>query len=190
MCRKALLGQPANSHLDDLESFYWVLCFIICSHHGPGLSSSQLVLSPEMKLLVTADCESAARSKRLHFSGPFELPLASFWGRSVLHLMRNLHIFFRNRILAQETAHKLGLDPPPNEPGADYTEFSGYFSLAIQELMTPEPDNAVCMLLTPVMDTIETKQYSAGFPRRTRKRRTRVCNSPHTCNLDRLQALR
>src|SRR5882724_3575217 len=131
MCKNALGGKPANSHLDDLESFYWVFCFIVSVHDGPGLSSSQPVLSPEMKLLVTVDCESAARSKRTHFAGPFELPLSAFGGWGVLRLMRNLHLYFRKRFLAQEAAMELEQDPPPNDPGADYKEILQYFFLAI-----------------------------------------------------------
>ena len=38
MCRNELVGESANSHLDNLESFYWVLCFIICVDGGPGPS--------------------------------------------------------------------------------------------------------------------------------------------------------
>jgi len=133
MCRKALLGESANSHLDDLESFYWILCFFLSVHHGPGLSSSQPVLSPEMKLLVTVDCESAAHSKRKHFSGQFRFPLASFWGSSVVGLMRNLHSFFSKRISAQEAVVEFGQGPPPHDPDADYKEILCYFSLAIQE---------------------------------------------------------
>ena len=152
MCRKALLGEPANSHLDDLESFYWILCFFLSVHHGPGLSSSQPVLSPEMKLLVTVDCESAAHSKKNHFSEPFGLPLAALWGRSVVRFMRNLHLFFRKRIFAQEAVVEFGQDPPPHDPGADYKEILCYFSLAIQE-HAPYTQ----------METIETKRYRAGF---------------------------
>src|SRR5882724_8996840 len=83
MCKNALGGKPANSQLDDLESFYWVLCFMVCFHDGPGLSSSQPVMSPEMNLLVIVDGKSAALSERNHFVlpfGPFGLPLAAFWG--------------------------------------------------------------------------------------------------------------
>jgi len=154
MCKNALGGKPANSHLDDLESFYWVLCFMVCFHDGPGLSSSQPVLSPEMKLLVTVDFETAAHGKSNHFALPFGLPLASFWGRSIVRLMRNLHLFFHKRILAQEHAEK---DPPPHDPGADYKEILSYFSLAIQELGVPNPDTT-CTL----METIETKRYRLG----------------------------
>jgi len=120
MCRKSLLGESANSHLDDLESFYWILCVFLSVDHGPGLSSSQPVLSPEMQLLVTNNSHSAARSKRSHFDQPFGLPLASFWERSVVRLMRNLHLFFRKRIFAQEAVVEFGQDPPPHDPGADY----------------------------------------------------------------------
>src|SRR5882724_9185378 len=133
MCRKALLGELVNSHLDDLESFYWILCFFLSVHHGPGLSSSQLVLSPEMKLLVTVECESAAHSKKNHFSEPFDLPLASFWGRSIVRLMRNLHMFFRQRFLAQAAVMDLEQGPPTHDPASDYKEIIDYFSLAIQE---------------------------------------------------------
>jgi len=78
-------------------------------------------------------------------------------------LMRNLHIFFRNRTFPQEAAQKCGLDPPPHNPSADYKELSGYFSLAFQEFGIPNPGNALHNVLTPVMRTIETKQYCASF---------------------------
>ena len=80
------------------------------------------------------NCESAAYSKRTHFSLPFGLPLSSFWGGSVLRLMRNLHLFFYKRFLAQEAVKDWEQDPLPNDPGADYKEILQYFSLAIQEL--------------------------------------------------------
>src|SRR5882724_13075068 len=158
MCKNALGGKPANSHLDDLESFYWVLWFIVCFHDGPGLSSSQPVLSPEMNLLVIVNCKSAARSKRNHFALPFGLPLATFWGGGVLRLMRNLHWFFHKRILEQEDAMEFEQDPPPRDPCADYKEIVSYFSLAIKELV-PNPGDTLCTL----METIETKRYRAGF---------------------------
>ena len=157
MCRKALNGEPANSYLDDLESFYWVLFFIVCVQDGPGLSSSRQALWPDIQLLVTDNCKAAALSKKDHFSRPFDLPLASFWGQPVVRLMRNFNLFIHKRILAADTAMELGQDPPSHDPGADYNELSCYFSRAIQELVMPSPRN------DPVMETYETKRYRAKF---------------------------
>ena len=157
MCRNALAGTPANSHLDELESFYWVLFFIVCVHDGPGLCLSRQALSPDMELILADNCKAAARAKKDHFSRPFDLPLASFWGEPVVRLMRNLHLFIHKRILAEGTAIELGQDPPSHDPGADYNEISRHFSLAIQEIVMPRPRN------DPLMETIETKRYRADF---------------------------
>ena len=145
MCRNALDGKLANSHLDDLESFYWVLCFIVCVDYDPGLSSARQAVSPEMTLFVVENCKAASLAKHHHFSRPFGLPLASFWGQSVVRLMRNLHLFFHKRTVAQDAAMDLGQDPPPHDPGADYKEISSYFDLAIKELGRPDPgSDSVC----------------------------------------------
>src|SRR5882724_10278977 len=99
MCRNALNGKPADSHLDDLESFYWVLCFIVCVHDDPGPSSARQAMSPEMTLFVVENCQAASLAKHHHFSRPFGLALVSFWEKSVVRLMRNLHLFFHKRIV-------------------------------------------------------------------------------------------
>jgi len=157
MCQNALHGEPANSHLDDLESFYWVLFFIVCVQDGPGLSSSRQALWPDIQLLVTDNCKAAALAKKDHFSRPFDQPLASFGGQPVVRLMRNLHLFIHKRILTADTAMELGQDPPSHDPGADYNEISCYFSRAIQELVMPSSCN------DPVMETDEMKRYGANF---------------------------
>src|SRR5882724_2830845 len=116
MCRTALLGEPADSHLDDLESFYWVLCFILSAHHGPGLSSSQPVLSPEMKLFVMNNSESAAHSKGNHFALPFGLPLASFWGGVRPPPHAEFTLFLSQAISCTRGRQGIGTKPAPR-PG-------------------------------------------------------------------------
>ena len=125
MCRNALSGRSANSYLDDLESFYWVLCFIICVHGGPGPSRCEL--APEMKLLLINDQYAAATAKVDHFRTPFHLPVAAFFGPPVTELATTLHSFFENR----GPVHDL------NAAQLDYTEVVGYFAWAIKRLTQP-----------------------------------------------------
>ena len=125
MCRNALFGKSANSYLDDLESFYWVLCFIICVHGGPGPSRCEL--SPKMKLLFINNQDAAANAKLDHFETSFKLPISPYFGPPVAELARNLHSFFENRITLGP-AHDL------KAVQLDYAEIVGYFASAIKRL--------------------------------------------------------
>jgi hypothetical protein len=128
MCRNALFGQSANSYLDDLESFYWILCFIICVHGRPGPSRCEL--SPAMELLFTTKPQAAANAKEDHFETTFHLPVSPFFGLPIVDLVRKLHGFFRNRIIQEAAANR-------EAARLDYQEIVGYFASTVNRLRQP-----------------------------------------------------
>ena len=131
MPRNALEGS-AMSHLDDLVSFYWVLCFIIVGHSGPGLQTSRLEgeeTPADLGFWSDPRPKSSAHAKRGHLENPtFTLPVQPQF-TSLLKLLENLHGFFNRRIRAEHDAVL-----SPSDARQDFTEFVGYFSQAMEEV--------------------------------------------------------
>jgi len=133
----SLGGFVAGSHLDDLESIYWILCFIIAHHDGPDLATSRLAKTPSVLVgWLSEDEWSAVIAKNSHLTEDFNLPVQD-WFRPLEPLARSLHSFFQSRILARDEARRLGEALPLPDAREDYEKFVAMFSQAIQAVEWP-----------------------------------------------------
>ena len=122
-----------SSHLEDLESLYWLLCFIIAGHSGPDLATCRLApkLWPaDIQLWQTPNAPAAAAAKEGHLRRVFKLTVQQCF-EGLERLVRNLHAFFQARL--QDTQTTI----PVADAQKDFREFLGYFSQTIQELESP-----------------------------------------------------
>lgn len=128
MSRNILQSRLSHSYLDDLESFYYVLCWLICEYDGPGdVSASRVEKTP--KQLKDLDSKDGAK-KSEHMRNEFELPIRPWFGEIIREMAMHLHSFFHRRTR---------FDAPTWDPGQDYEEFIGHIRHAIERL-GPEHD--------------------------------------------------
>jgi len=113
--RNTLLQTPVCSHLDDLESLYYLFFFIIVGHDGPNLAKTRpakTVPIMETWLLPSLD---ASTGKGSHLALRFQVQVKE-WYSPVKVLLQNLHEFFRRRI---SMAGGDDMYPPTENPGSD-----------------------------------------------------------------------
>ncbi|KAF8522008.1 hypothetical protein JB92DRAFT_2888933 [Gautieria morchelliformis] len=125
MSRNLLQKKHASSHsyLDDLESFYYVLSWLICEYDGPGdVRTSRVTKTPpQLKKLDSKD----GATKSEHIRNDFDLPIQPWFGQIFQEMAMQLHGFFQRRTNS---------DRPTLDPERDYQEFIGHFRHAIVKL--------------------------------------------------------
>ena len=123
MSRNLLENRPIHSHLDDLESFYYVLCWLICEYDGPGdVNASRLKKTPQQ----LKDLDSRGGAKKIeHFQNDFDLPVQPWFGEIFREMTVHLHGFFHCRTKP---------DGPTPDPEHDYEEFISHIRRAIERL--------------------------------------------------------
>jgi hypothetical protein len=109
MSRNAHEGKKPHTYIDDLESFYFVICWILMVYSGP-----HKVRAPP-KEAAWWDLPEAFIMKQGHFLIPrFQLPIDPWFGPSFEALATRLFDFLRTRGPHRKTL------VPPDDPKRDY----------------------------------------------------------------------
>jgi hypothetical protein len=124
MSRNALEGKRPHTYIDDLESFYFVLCWILMVYSGPHKPRA----APP-KQAVWWDISDSFTMKQGHFGRPkFHLPVDAWFGPCFSALAARLYDFFLLRDLSSS-------EPvPPNDPKQDYDKYLGHIRQCIIDL--------------------------------------------------------
>jgi hypothetical protein len=135
MSRNALRKYP-TTHCNNLESLYYLFCFIITAHTGPNLSTSRLPhagLPEDLKLWFLGQPSFVAVAKKGHLDGEdFMLPVQNVFN-PLEPLAVKLHGFLHTRVRYDKYGVR---EPPPYPftPEQDFSEFLGYFEETIEEM--------------------------------------------------------
>ncbi|KAF8955208.1 hypothetical protein BDZ97DRAFT_1674590 [Flammula alnicola] len=128
-----------QDHLDDLESFYYVLCWICLGYSGP-----KNILDPFPPRLVNweqGDAMLAADAKEAFLQRPLRrafTKIAPFFGPVFLRLLGRLHSFFGDiRSVRFKTLYKSAVQRSDEETQQDYATILGFIDQAIEELAAP-----------------------------------------------------
>ncbi|PPQ68018.1 hypothetical protein CVT24_002927 [Panaeolus cyanescens] len=123
-----------HDHLDDLESFFWVLFWVTRENVAPGETASLLpMLQVRTKFEATADVASDRKYHILLDCGAADfIELQPGWGASFLELIKKLGQFFASAY-ATKRASKVPKTPQEltADSVADYETVIGYFDSAI-----------------------------------------------------------
>ena len=84
---------PIHNHLDDLESFFYVLCVILFGFEGPGYQRS---LPEEIKRWAGSDTLYAATMKRDLINRALEISFPEWWGDECFAPLLDFKRFFKN----------------------------------------------------------------------------------------------
>jgi hypothetical protein len=150
----------AHSFFDDLESFYYVFCWLVCAYNGPGdIPGSHLKKTPE----VLAALDGKDREAKLkHLEQPFDLPVQPWFGDVFRNMMEQLHGLLQRRIIEKD------YEP---ESQRDYKEYLGYLDEAIVKL---GPEEAI-----PIMgDVSKRKLGESEYPIPEQPKRKRAKHVP------------
>lgn len=124
---------------DDLESFFYVLCWICCGYSGPG---HQLEATPKRFFAwESEDAQRALDSKIVFFSKEFKkysLPVAPYFGKVFHDLIVDLHTYFRTTTNRDEKESQPTVFQMDTAALAAYTKVVGSFDTAIKNL-TEQP---------------------------------------------------
>jgi hypothetical protein len=114
-----------HSYIDDLESFYYVFCWLVCVYDGPGdISSSRLENIPEA--LAALDGQDV-EAKFNHLSEPFDLPVLPWFGDVFRDMMKQLHDLLQKLVSTRSFEYEY-------DPDGDYKEYLKYIDDAIGKL--------------------------------------------------------
>lgn len=128
MSRNVLKGNDPHTYIDDLESFYYVICWIVAGYERPGVGKS-----PIPKGLNLWDLSEAYIFKDgLMVEDPC-YAVSPWFGSSLRKLLKNLFGFFRARKPYYDDV-VITLDPTK-----DYDEFLGHIKQAILDLEGEPP---------------------------------------------------
>ena len=117
------MEQGPHTYLDDLESFFYVLCWILASFEGPGNRVA------EVPQLVALWDDPASHILKLGlFSGEFILPVSPWFGLSFRNLAAHLHHFFDVR------EDLVGKPFSSLDPAKDYDEYISHIRQSIVDL--------------------------------------------------------
>ena len=128
---------PAHDYLDDLESCFYVLCWICFAYNGPGL-----LIRPQPSFLCwweELNPEIASDSKRAFFHR-YALPEMSSWfGKTFEALLQNFRKFLDAEIsrkdrLMHEKAPRLSLEELKADATKHYAIVLGFVDDAIKEV--------------------------------------------------------
>ena len=125
MSRNVLKERAAHTYFDDLESFYYVFCWLIASFDTAGMPKAELP-----KELTWWDGERlfAGAMKGGHIGDDFDLPVSPWFGKAIPVLANRLHGFFRLRW------------NPTHDPVGDYNDFISRIQKGITDLESEGPD--------------------------------------------------
>jgi Fungal protein kinase len=155
MSGKVLQGKMPHTYLDDLESFYYVLCWILMVYTAPH----KVKREPPRIALFWDDPRSHIIKIGQITSDYINLPLEPWFGPCFQKLAGRLHNFFRVR-------HPSMADrAPPVDPKMDYDEYLGYIrqcTLDMDAEDEPAPQRRTSPSDTSPSDTSESSSTSSS----------------------------
>ena len=123
--------------MDDLESFFYILCWICCGYSGPGKKIENFA-SVFVKWEHPVPREGAD-NKNLLYMKPFQrqkyLKVTDYFGKPFLALLDSLHEFFQTYILFDRI---LRCKPPPPTLDEAHTKIVGLVKTAIAAVEAEE----------------------------------------------------
>jgi len=125
MSRNVLKERAAHTYFDDLESFYYVFCWLIASFDAAGIPKAEL---PKELTWWDREQDFSYTMKEGHMGLDFELPLSPWFGKAIPALANRLHAFFRFR---RKRTH---------DPVGDYDDFLSRIQKGIANLESEGPD--------------------------------------------------
>jgi hypothetical protein len=123
MSRNVLDATGPHTYLDDLESFYYVFCYILGAYERPGTGKAELP-----RLLSLWDHPGASDFKEGLFNQDFQLPVAPWFGESLHQLAIRLHRFFDFRYKS------VGKPLSSLNSAKDYDEFLSHILQGLADL--------------------------------------------------------
>jgi hypothetical protein len=130
---RAALDKKPTTYCEDLESLYYLLCFIIAGHTSQDIGTSRLPqddLPRALKRWMLDDPLDASDGKKYHFTDAyFNLQVQEAF-MPLRPLASRLYSFFYNR----RTYNIATALPYSFTPEQDFNEFMGYFEEAIDDL--------------------------------------------------------
>jgi hypothetical protein len=132
MSRDVLRGEHPHTYLDDLESFYYVLSWMVAVHSGPSLFTGY-----RPAILSLWDYPNAETHKQLALSDISILTRVEPWFGAFFHgLLCKMHDFFRDR-------RPEYCSPPSDDLDStrDYGMFLSHIreTLELLEVIGPDP---------------------------------------------------
>ncbi|KIJ46125.1 hypothetical protein M422DRAFT_778612 [Sphaerobolus stellatus SS14] len=121
-----------NTYLDDLESFYYVLIYVIVFYEKPGIPQKT---RPE--ILQEWEGPRAFESKEQHFSLPFNIKVPDYMGKAMECLASNMHAFFVSNSSRQ------GEIASPTARRAHYSSILKHFESAISMIDALTAESAI-----------------------------------------------
>ncbi|TRM70360.1 hypothetical protein BD626DRAFT_448850 [Schizophyllum amplum] len=125
-----------HDYLDDLESFYWCLCWICFTYDSPGQPNR----NPTLAKWESHDPETAFNAKFKHLAHPFRANHVKPWFKPFVPLLTKLHDIFldvyhsRDELVETNMAHTRDLNVMREESGAMYDLILGAIRDAIDSL--------------------------------------------------------
>ena len=92
MSRNVLKEHDAHTYFDDLESFYYIFCWLVSAFEAAGVPKAEL---PEEPTLWDLPYSHAMKGGHMGFD--FDLPISPWFGKSLSTLAVDLHAFFKLR---------------------------------------------------------------------------------------------
>jgi hypothetical protein len=113
-----------HTYLDDLESFFYVLCWIVTAFYGPG---EMMVDTPPELSSWDQDIAASCKSGMLLFDR-HDLLLQKWFGWPIHSLISHLFVFLKDRCLTR------GKLLSALNPAADYDEYISHIRACVVEL--------------------------------------------------------
>ncbi len=129
MSRNALEGKEVHSCMDDLESFYYVLVFIVLAYSGPK-SPKDSIVSP----LDDWRRPLAFKAKEGYFFFDFKYKLSDWFGAPFKNLAIQLHSIFKTHLIQRFIAEHQNTSQPVLDPAHVYDQFLAFTRCAIEEV--------------------------------------------------------
>jgi hypothetical protein len=124
MSRNVLEGENPHIYLDDLESFYFVLCWILMVYSGPHKAR---VPPPKHASYWDGPKPYVSKAGEI-LGGYFRLPVDPWFGPCLKALARRLYTFFHIR------CPMYGDLVPPVDSKKDYDEYLGHIQQCILDM--------------------------------------------------------
>src|SRR5882724_3886638 len=124
MSRNVLREDVAHTYFDDLESFYYVFCWLIASFESAGVPKAEV---PNQLTWWDREQDFSCAMKGGHMRLEFALPVSPWFGKAIPALANRLHGFFRLRW------------EPTHDPVGDYNDFISRIQKGIADLESEGP---------------------------------------------------
>lgn len=135
------VGDPVllHEHIDDIESFFWVLFWITREQVAPGTDANLLDDTLKVRSKMEAVAEGSVSFKKDVLRDSFSLTLQAGWSKHILILMKHLAQFLDTRSFTKrQQFHDKKVAATPNElvdiAPTDYSTVLGHFDIAIAAL--------------------------------------------------------